>query len=130
MIDDDDVFLVSPVQFNNLRNLARGAGITPADITAIEADRVERRFFEMGEAVYVVVTNIHATTVPETSGYRIEAEIGTGTTNSNRNRNRQMELADVVGAADPLEGGVASYILRTEQRHVKFFRSFQRRFNR
>ena len=104
MIEQDDVLLVSPQTFADLQLRARNGTLSYADITAAQTTPINRRAFEYGETLYVVVTDINSPSRAQTAGYFVEAQMtnaGTGT------RPFVLPVFPVTGAPSDQEGGIA-----------------------
>jgi len=103
MIQQDDVVLLSPDQYQDLQNKAVAGTLTYADITNYKSLGIQRRDFEMGETLYLAVLNINDSSVPTTNPYFLAVGLTSGTTTLNSNITR---IYDVSGAPTPEEGGV------------------------
>lgn len=104
MIEQDDVVVLSPADYETLEQLAQAGTLTYADLTNFQTNAIQRRAYEYGETLYVMVKDIHATTVTTTPGYYIQFGLGAETTQS---RPLVLPVRNVTGAPTPQEGGVA-----------------------
>ncbi|MDK3156933.1 PQQ-binding-like beta-propeller repeat protein [Kamptonema cortianum] len=105
MIQRDDVLLLSPEDFLNIRNLLFSTGgATYADLVAARGRAIQRRDFEFGETLYLMVMNINDTTVANTAGYFVSAELSSGNRTTSEQR---LPVSNVSGAPTAEQGGVA-----------------------
>lgn len=104
MIDQEDFLLVSPEQYQELLRRAQAGTLDYAYLTTLKADSVDRRHFEYGETLYIVIMNINSTTYAPTAGYYVELELDTTGRNS---RPVAIPVRDVTGAPSDQQGGVA-----------------------
>lgn len=103
MIEPDDILLVSRSQYNDLTNKSLSTGITAADITAIKANPVDRRYFEYGESLYIAVVDIPDPTVAPTAGYSVQVTVSGG----GNNPASAGQVRAVSGVAVPTDAGIA-----------------------
>ncbi|MBL8068319.1 MAG: PQQ-binding-like beta-propeller repeat protein [Armatimonadetes bacterium] len=106
LIDQPNVILLSPNDYNDLDSKAVAGTLSAADIANYKANAIQRRSFEFGETLYVMIADINATTVPETSGYVVQYDVTVG---SSRTGSQIAQVRDVAGAATPQDGGVAYF---------------------
>lgn len=83
-IDPNKFKLLSPSAFDQIRELADTTGITQAQIQAIVAtDFIDRRHFEFGETLYVLIYDL-PTLTGRNSNYYVELEASSPTSASQR----------------------------------------------
>ncbi|MFM9872081.1 MAG: PQQ-binding-like beta-propeller repeat protein [Fimbriimonadaceae bacterium] len=104
MIQQDDVLLLSPDEYQDLLTKGQAGTLAYTDITHYKAVSILRRAFEMGETQYLAVVDINASTVPSTSGYSLQARVTSGSSKLTVNSSR---IYNVTGAPSPQEAGVA-----------------------
>lgn len=103
----DNIVLVAPDEFQSLQSKATQGSLSYAQVSAVATSSVQRRAFEMGENLYVVVWNVPASTDSPTAGYGIEFNTYS---NLRVQQRRQTQIRDVTGAPSG-KGGVAFYSL-------------------
>lgn len=118
LIDQNNVILLSPNDYHDLESKATAGTLNATDIANYKTNAIQRRSYEFGETLYVMIADINATTVPETAGYVVQADITVG---SSRSGSLIAAVRNVAGAAVPEDGGVAYFsfpLLPTSNRGV------------
>lgn len=109
MIEQEDVVLLSPEDYEALEQAAQAGTVTYGDLTTYQANQIQRRNFEHGETLHILVKDIHATTVVETAGYSIQSGlVGNGTPSR---RGTVSAVRDASGGPTPEESGYAFFKL-------------------
>lgn len=104
MIQQDDVLILRPSEYATLLRQARAGTLSYSDLTAARANAVERRRFEYGETLHLMVMDINEPNVTAAGSYFVEVSVTSG---NRQARPAVMQLTPVSGAPTQDEGGVA-----------------------
>lgn len=103
VIDPNSIVVLSPDEYDTVFNQLQQGTLTYADVQAAYGNRINRRDFEFGETLYVMIFNLSDPTAPPVGNYIIEVQMsGTGRTA----QRRQLPVRVVPGAPSPDDGGI------------------------
>lgn len=100
----DNIILLAPNEYQSLLSKSTQGTLSFADVQAVaNGGGIQRRAFEMGENLYILVWKIPASTDPPTAGYRIECS---AYSNLRVQQRHTMSVRDVSGAPSG-QGGIS-----------------------
>lgn len=103
IITSDNVILLSPAIYNDLFTRAQAGTLDYADVQAAALTAIQRRDFEFGETLYLMIWNIHDPAQPPVGAYTVEVQVTGGASGTGRPTMRRMQTVRTVLNAPAVE---------------------------
>jgi len=103
IVEQDYIVLLSPGSYSALFNSLQAGTLTYAEVTAAATAAAQRRDFEFGETLYLMVYNINDPAQPPVGNYNIEVQLTGGGSGQGRPSLRRQQPVRVVSGAPAVE---------------------------